>query len=320
MSTPAGWYPQPDGRERWWDGYQWTEDFAPAASPPVTIPATDDAPAGSPPMNVPPATVTEQQSPEPQAGPGPGPVPVVVKGSNGLAVAGFVLALLGALTSLIPIVNLGGDLLAVLGLVFGVIGLVQSGSRGAGKGLSVAAISLAVVAFAVSAVVNTSAVSTLNTAVKNLPSAPATTAAPATGSAKIGDTLTLKGMDTGSKAEITAMKFVDPATATGGIDTPAAGSRYVAVEFQIQNTGTATYDDSPDNNARVADISGHLFDSTIVSSISSGPLFPATVQLRPGQKAVGYVVFEVPVASKIARVQFTPDSGFADDSGQWLVR
>lgn len=28
-TTPAGWHPQPDGRQRYWDGQQWTEHFAP---------------------------------------------------------------------------------------------------------------------------------------------------------------------------------------------------------------------------------------------------------------------------------------------------
>lgn len=28
-STPAGWYPQEDGRQRYWDGERWTEHFAP---------------------------------------------------------------------------------------------------------------------------------------------------------------------------------------------------------------------------------------------------------------------------------------------------
>ena len=39
MSTPAGWYPQSDGRQRYWDGAQWTEHFAPGtaeASAPVS--------------------------------------------------------------------------------------------------------------------------------------------------------------------------------------------------------------------------------------------------------------------------------------------
>lgn len=33
MSTPAGWYPAPeqDGRQRYWDGTQWTEHYAPGA-------------------------------------------------------------------------------------------------------------------------------------------------------------------------------------------------------------------------------------------------------------------------------------------------
>ncbi len=31
MSTPAGWYDDGSGRQRWWDGTQWTEHFAPEA-------------------------------------------------------------------------------------------------------------------------------------------------------------------------------------------------------------------------------------------------------------------------------------------------
>ncbi len=45
MSAPPGWHPQPDGRERWWDGQQWTEHFRdPVATPPTQ--AYD--PAGAP--------------------------------------------------------------------------------------------------------------------------------------------------------------------------------------------------------------------------------------------------------------------------------
>lgn len=32
MNTPAGWYPQPGGQQRYWDGQQWTNHFAPSAS------------------------------------------------------------------------------------------------------------------------------------------------------------------------------------------------------------------------------------------------------------------------------------------------
>ncbi len=31
MSNPAGWYPTPDGQQRYWDGAQWTDNVAPGA-------------------------------------------------------------------------------------------------------------------------------------------------------------------------------------------------------------------------------------------------------------------------------------------------
>jgi len=71
----------------------------------------------------------------------------VSTGTNGMAVAGFVLALIGLLLCWVPVVNLFGDFLAVLGLVFGGIGM--TGGR-SGRGLAIAAVVMAIVALAVS--------------------------------------------------------------------------------------------------------------------------------------------------------------------------
>jgi hypothetical protein len=38
MSAPAGWYPQPDGTERFWDGSAWTEQIRAAAPPAGAVP------------------------------------------------------------------------------------------------------------------------------------------------------------------------------------------------------------------------------------------------------------------------------------------
>jgi hypothetical protein len=38
MSAPAGWHLQPDGRERYWDGSQWTEEFRMPLAPDPTAP------------------------------------------------------------------------------------------------------------------------------------------------------------------------------------------------------------------------------------------------------------------------------------------
>ncbi len=43
-NTPAGWYPQADGSQRYWDGARWTEHVAPAGPPnPTTHPANRPA-------------------------------------------------------------------------------------------------------------------------------------------------------------------------------------------------------------------------------------------------------------------------------------
>lgn len=46
MTTPAGWYDDGSGRQRWWDGQQWTEHFAPEApaAPETAAAAEADVP------------------------------------------------------------------------------------------------------------------------------------------------------------------------------------------------------------------------------------------------------------------------------------
>ncbi|GAA0939600.1 MULTISPECIES: hypothetical protein [Streptomyces violaceusniger group] len=50
---------------------------------------------------------------------------------------------------------------------------------------------------------------------------------------------------------------------------------------------------------------------------------PASVTHSPsrgrGDKALGWIVIEVPKASKVATLQFTMNSGFADETGQWKI-
>jgi hypothetical protein len=48
-TTPEGWFPQPDGRQRYWDGQQWTEHFAPGApDAPASLAAGADAATTAP--------------------------------------------------------------------------------------------------------------------------------------------------------------------------------------------------------------------------------------------------------------------------------
>ncbi|WP_205859536.1 DUF2510 domain-containing protein [Phycicoccus flavus] len=64
MSAPPGWHPQPDGRERWWDGQQWTEHFRDPVAPTQQYGAVE--PGYGPPQqtgyNPPPAGYQQQRS------------------------------------------------------------------------------------------------------------------------------------------------------------------------------------------------------------------------------------------------------------------
>lgn len=137
--------------------------------------------------------------------------------------------------------------------------------------------------------------------------------------AKVGDTLTLKGMEDGSRLDVTVVKVADPAKSADEFMEPESGKRFVGVQFKLVNTGKAVYNDSPSNGARIADSEGQQFDSTI-ADITAGPSMSSSLTLKPGAKGLGWIVFEVPEASKIDTVQFTMDSGFADQTGEWKLQ
>jgi len=287
VSTPAGWYPQPDGRQRYWDGEQWTEHFAPNAATPVTTPATGGESAhpsfGDEHVN----PMGGQSTPAPQVV----PAQVDVKGPNGLAVAGFVLALLGALSSFIPIVNLGGDFLALLGLIFGIVGLVQSGKRGAGKGLAVAAIILAVAAFVISIVVNMTTVAAVNTAVKNIDTGQGT---PAAVTGKLG-----QAVKDGSFTFVVHSVKCGITTSGGSLPSKPQGE-FCAVSVSVTNHGTkAQTFDALEVKGFIA---GSKYEADAGASAMANPNTFLT-SINPGNAINAIVLIDVPVGKQLDTVE-----------------
>ncbi len=82
-------------------------------------------------------------------GGGPYPPPPPRTENNGLAIAGFVLGLVGLLIAFIPFVGFFGALLALVGLVLAVVGLVRAGERG-NRGLAIAGIVCSALALIIS--------------------------------------------------------------------------------------------------------------------------------------------------------------------------
>ncbi|WP_155057447.1 DUF4352 domain-containing protein [Streptomyces blattellae] len=148
------------------------------------------------------------------------------------------------------------------------------------------------------------------------PAAETSSAAPDV--AKVGDTLALKGIEAGSALDVTLVEVVDNAESSDGFFAPESGNRWIGVQFQLVNTGTKVYNDAPENGAQIVDDQGQQF-GTVIADITAGPAMSADVRLKPGAKALGWVVFEVPKASKAATLTFAMDSGFAQQIGEWTL-
>jgi hypothetical protein len=136
--------------------------------------------------------------------------------------------------------------------------------------------------------------------------------------AKVGDTITLKGMEDGEQLDVTVKKFLDPAKGADEFNQPESGKKWVAAQFQLVNTGSKVYSDSPSNGAKVADVDGQRFDAWF-GEIAAGPAMTSDLNLPKGEKALGWIVFEVPKNSKIVTIQYGMNSGFAEQTGQWKV-
>jgi hypothetical protein len=243
-----------------------------------------------------------------QVGP---PTPVQAKGSNGLATAGFVLALLGFLGSWIPVLNIVGMILAVVGAILAAVGLAKSKKAGAGKGLAIAGLVLGVLAVIIAVVINVAFVNAVDDAVDETTNtsveAPADSADgagsddQAASDKDLGTTrdnpAPLGSAITGDDWTVTvnSVKTVD----TDSIgQTPAAGSTLLVVNV------TATYKgDDEQGDSAWASVKFVTADGTTIDSTSGSTLFLADGEfdslktVYSGASVKGNEMLEVPAES-----------------------
>lgn len=136
--------------------------------------------------------------------------------------------------------------------------------------------------------------------------------------ATTGSAITLAGNKNGEQMAVTATKVITSAQPGDQFSSAPAGDRLYAVQFRLADTGTAAYSDSPSNGAAVVDSAGQSYQAAI-DTAAGCQSFPGTENIAPGASGLGCIVFEVPKSAKITEVQFTLDSGFGPQTGQWDV-
>ncbi|MEU2871108.1 hypothetical protein ABZ769_18145 [Streptomyces olivoreticuli] len=135
-----------------------------------------------------------------------------------------------------------------------------------------------------------------------------------------GAKITLKGLKAGEQLDVTFKGWADPVTSANQFGQPSVGNKYVAAQFELVNTGTLSYEDSPMNGAKVIDDKGQHFTGTVVSDVSVGPELDAGLKLPVGEKALGWIAFSVPDSIKAESVTFGMNSGLAPQTGQWSIK
>lgn len=124
MGTPAGWYDDGSGRQRWWDGERWTDLFAPpgghGGGPEASSLSGGEASFGS------------AGAPVPYVGaPGSKPGPVGPQRSSVLGFVGLGLAVLGTVLACIPtaVTFPTGIVLLLAAFVVSLVAVFQKGTR-----------------------------------------------------------------------------------------------------------------------------------------------------------------------------------------------
>jgi hypothetical protein len=151
-------------------------------------------------------------------------------------------------------------------------------------------------------------------------SATAQTGATGTSAARqaaVGDTLRLSGQS-GEALAVTVDAVMDPLT-VGQFDEADGGDRYVGVQITLKNVGPVAYSDSPSNGATLLGSDDQQAESELVAGGPCGNDFSSSVNIAPGDLQQGCLAFELPEGKSAGSFQFTLDSGFAGQTGQWSL-
>jgi hypothetical protein len=134
--------------------------------------------------------------------------------------------------------------------------------------------------------------------------------------AEVGDSITLSGNDEGLEMKVTVMTVQDPAKNLEPFTSPAKGGRFVGIQLELENVGSSVYADSPTNGAALIDKTGQGHDATFATLKTE---FNSNLRIQPGASQVGFIPFEIPKGAKLAIFQFTLESGFGPETGEWTL-
>ncbi|MCX5297907.1 DUF4352 domain-containing protein [Streptomyces sp. NBC_00193] len=135
--------------------------------------------------------------------------------------------------------------------------------------------------------------------------------------AHVGDSVRVRGREVGRHLQVVLGAYVDPAVSVEKNFAPAAGKRWVAASMSFVNVGGASY--GALGRMWALDGAGQRHPVVPTGELTTGkPL--VFDSLSVGERAEGWVVFEIPENARIVRLQYQDANMVANSGGGfWAV-
>ncbi|MEU9028797.1 hypothetical protein AB0D46_14950 [Streptomyces sp. NPDC048383] len=135
--------------------------------------------------------------------------------------------------------------------------------------------------------------------------------------AHVGDSVRVRGREVGRHLQVVLAAFVDPAVSVEPNFVPPAGKRWVAASMSFVNVGGASY--GALGRMWAHDSAGKRHPVVRTGELTTGkPLVFDSLEV--GERAEGWVVFEIPESARIVRVQYQDANMQANSGGGfWAV-
>ncbi|MFF1561054.1 hypothetical protein [Streptomyces sp. NPDC058279] len=150
------------------------------------------------------------------------------------------------------------------------------------------------------------------------PAGPGAQAAPgAAKDAHVGESVRVRGRQVGRHLQVVLNAFVDPAVSVDKNFAPAAGTRWAAASMSFVNVGGASY--GALGRMWAYDSTGGRHAVVPTGELTTGkPLVFDSLEV--GERAEGWVVFEIPEKVRVVRLQYQDANIQANSGGGfWAV-
>ena len=122
----------------------------------------------------------------------------------------------------------------------------------------------------------------------------------------------------GNKISVTLTREIDPAQGADQFTTPENGSRFVGAVFDIKGI-SGTFSDDANNNATVIGSNGQTYTADFDSIAGYTAFNHGEFSVSAGESSVGAVTFQIPLAVKVSKVEWSANGGFGGAPAEWLI-